>query len=128
MRHFFFLTVVISFPTQHTLYASSPLLSPLLFFPQYNISFLPTFYRHWLDIDFDKVRSCHTVVVTVDLAVEAMAAEDILMGTMTIIAATQVDIQDLETILQPTPTGMTILGLELKSKFAWCLVLEQNLT
>lgn len=67
-----------------------------------------------------------------DLAVEVegmeVPAEDILMGTMTITAATQVDIQDLETILQPTPTGMTILGLELKSKFAWCLVPEQNLT
>ena len=48
-----------------------------------------------------------------DLAVEGMEdpVEDILMGTMTITAATQVDIQDLETILQPTPTGMTILGL-----------------
>lgn len=63
-----------------------------------------------------------------DLAVEDMAAEDILTGTMTITAATQVDIQDLETILQPTPRGMTILGLELKSKFAWCLVLKGNLT
>lgn len=63
-----------------------------------------------------------------DLAVEGMAAEDILMGTMIITAAIQVDIQDLETILQPTPTGMTILGLELKFKFAWCLVLEPNLS
>lgn len=73
----------------------------------------PTLYKYWLDINFDKVRLCRTVVVTVDLAVEGMEdpVEDILMGTMTITAATQVDIQDLETILQPTPTGMTILGL-----------------
>ena len=65
-----------------------------------------------------------------DLAVEVegmgVPAEDILMGTMIITAATQVDIQDLETILQPTPTGMIILGLELKFKFAWCWFLNRT--
>lgn len=62
------------------------------------------------------------MVDTVDLvaAEEDMEAPtgDIPTGTMTATAATQVDIQELETILQPTPTGMTILGLELKFKFA----------
>ena len=40
------------------------------------------------------------------------------MGTMIIKAITQMVMQELETILQPIPTGMIILGLELKSKFA----------
>lgn len=34
------------------------------------------------------------------------------MGTTTVSAATLADTQDLETILHPTPTGMTTLGLE----------------
>lgn len=53
-------------------------------------------------------------------AAEGMEAPtgDIPMGTTIIMVAIQVDIQELETTLQPTPTGMIILGLELKSKFA----------
>lgn len=43
---------------------------------------------------------------------------DILMGMMTVKVAIQLDTQELETILQSTPMGMTILGLGLKSKFA----------
>ncbi len=36
----------------------------------------------------------------------------ILTGTVTIKATTLLAIPELETILQPIPTGMTILGLE----------------
>ncbi len=63
----------------------------------------------------------------VDLAVEGMGVElaDIRMGTMTIKAVSLVDIPRLEPILQPTPTGMIILGLELKSKFVWCLIVTR---
>lgn len=54
------------------------------------------------------------------LVVEAMAVPTvaILMGTVTIKAITLPATLELETILQPIPTGMIILGLELKSKFA----------
>ncbi len=38
--------------------------------------------------------------------------EDIQMGTMTIPADTTADSQEVETILQPIPAGMTIQGLE----------------
>lgn len=41
---------------------------------------------------------------------------DIPMGTMTIKAATQADIQGLKTILHPSPMGMIIQGLRSKSK------------
>ena len=38
------------------------------------------------------------------------AVEDIQMGTMTILASILADHQEIETILQPIPTGMTIQG------------------
>ena len=38
--------------------------------------------------------------------------EDTLMGMMTIQATILVEIQEVETILQPIPTGMNIQGLE----------------
>lgn len=41
---------------------------------------------------------------------------DIPMGTMTIKAVTQADIQGLKTILHPFPTGMIIQGLRSESK------------
>lgn len=58
------------------------------------------------------------MAVTVDREVEDTVVEtvDIPMGTMTIKAATQVDIQGLKTILHPSPTGMIIQGLRSKSK------------
>ena len=37
---------------------------------------------------------------------------DIQMGTMTIPAVILADSQEVETFLQPIPTGMTIQGLE----------------
>jgi hypothetical protein len=37
---------------------------------------------------------------------------DTQMGTMTITAATVANSQEVETILQPIPTGMNIQGLE----------------
>ena len=54
-----------------------------------------------------------TVVVLVAVA-EAMGVqvEDIQMGTITTPADIPVDNLEVETILQPIPTGMTILGLE----------------
>lgn len=48
------------------------------------------------------------------MAVETGAIQT---GTITIKIAIQVDIQELETILQPFPMGMSTLGLELKFKF-----------
>lgn len=39
-------------------------------------------------------------------------------GYVTIKASTQLATWELETILQPIPMGMSILGLELKSMFA----------
>lgn len=39
-------------------------------------------------------------------------------GMMITKSTIQVVMQELETILQPIPTGTIILGLELKSKFA----------
>ena len=64
------------------------------------------------------------MVVTEDLVAEEgmeVPMEDIPTGTMTITAATQVDTQELETTLQPTPTGMIIQGLDLKFKFVGSL-------
>ena len=60
---------------------------------------------------------CRTVVVMVVLAEEAMGVHTgvIRTGTVTF-KATPPPV--LETILQPIPTGMNILGLDLKSKFA----------
>ena len=56
----------------------------------------------------------------VDLVEEAMEVQAVAirMGTVTIKATSPVATLVLETILQPIPTGMNILGLELKSKFA----------
>ena len=54
------------------------------------------------------------------LVVEAMEEPTvaILTGMVTIKAITLAATLELETILQPIPTGMIILGLDLKSKFA----------
>lgn len=49
---------------------------------------------------------------------------DIPMGTMTIKAATQANIQWLKTILHPTPTGMIIQGLRSESKLRVVLVFK----
>lgn len=49
---------------------------------------------------------------------------DIPMGTMTIKAATQANIQCLKTILHPTPTGMIIQGLRSESKLRVVLVFK----
>jgi hypothetical protein len=50
-----------------------------------------------------------TAVAVVVVVVEE---EDTQMGTMTILAVTLADSQQVETILQPIPTGMAIQGLE----------------
>lgn len=53
------------------------------------------------------------------LVVEGMVVVQtvvILTGTMTVKETTLLAILELEAILQPIPTGMTILGLELKSR------------
>lgn len=54
------------------------------------------------------------------LVEEAMGVQTgvIRTGTVTIKAIPPLAIPVLETILQPIPTGMNILGLDLKSKFA----------
>lgn len=66
---------------------------------------------------------CRTEVDMVVLAEEAMVVQTgvIRMGTVTIKTTSPLATPVLETILQPIPTGMNILGLELKSKFAWRL-------
>lgn len=63
------------------------------------------------------------------LVVEGMGVRmvAILTGTVTIKATTLLAMSELETILQPIPTGTTILGLELKSKFARNLFLFELL-
>ena len=43
---------------------------------------------------------------------------DIQTGTMTILEAIQPQGQEVETILQPIPMGMIILGLKLQSKLS----------
>ncbi|KAL8730821.1 MAG: hypothetical protein Q9181_004525 [Wetmoreana brouardii] len=57
---------------------------------------------------------CRTEEATV-APVGVEQAEVIRMGTTAVPAATLADIQDLETILHPIPTGMTALGLEHES-------------
>jgi len=46
------------------------------------------------------------------VVVVVVEEEDTQMGTMTILAVTLADSQQVETILQPIPTGMAIQGLE----------------
>jgi hypothetical protein len=62
-------------------------------------------------------------VVMVVLVVGGMVVQTVAIptGTMTVKDIILLAILELGTILQPIPTGMTILGLELKSKFAWRL-------
>jgi len=56
---------------------------------------------------------CPTEEEAMALAVVVVEEEeDIQMGTMTIPADTTADSQEVETILQPIPAGMTIQGLE----------------
>lgn len=44
--------------------------------------------------------------------VVVVEAEDIQMGTMTIQTTIPVEVQEVETILQPIPAGMIIQGLD----------------
>lgn len=62
------------------------------------------------------------------LAEEATGVQTgaIRMGTVTTKATSPLATPVLETILQPIPTGMNILGLELKSKFAWRLAVSRS--
>ena len=50
------------------------------------------------------------MAIAVAVVVEEVRATQ--MGTMTIQAATLVEIQEVETILQPIPAGMIIQGLD----------------
>ena len=50
--------------------------------------------------------------------VEEEAAGATQMGMMTIQATTLVEIQEVETILQPIPAGMIIQGLDVQSKLS----------
>ena len=54
------------------------------------------------------------------MAVEVVVEDqvDTQTGMMTIPEATQCRAQEVETILQPIPTGMNILGLKLQSKLS----------
>ena len=58
----------------------------------------------------EKTTKCRTEVAMAVAVVEEV--EDTQMGMMTIQATILVEIQEVETILQPIPTGMNIQGLE----------------
>lgn len=100
LNHNFTLTLNLTLNKPTTLVSLFPLSIRNLLQPQ-----------DWCIQTNEQTTRCRTEVATA-VAVVVEEVEDTQMGTMTIQATFLVELQEVETILQPIPVGMIIQGLE----------------